>query len=121
MAKLEPAHSTAIAQEIADVVYGSWYRQSGRPDAITGDRDKLFASKIWKKLCREIKIQFRMSTSYHPETDGSSEWSKRLSSTLRQSSAIRLGHASHARGNCHEQLDERKQRGQPKFMDVIAY
>jgi hypothetical protein len=71
--KLEPVHSTATAQDIADVVYHSWYRQFGMPEAMTSDRDKLFTSKFWKELFKKTKVQLRMSTAYHPETDGSSE------------------------------------------------
>jgi hypothetical protein len=75
--KLEPVHTTATAQEIADVVYRSWYRQFGIPDAVTSDRDKLFTSKFWKELFKKTKVQLRMSTAYHPETDGSSERSNK--------------------------------------------
>ncbi len=75
--KLEPVHSTATAQEIANVVYRSWCRQFGMPKAITSDRDKLFTSKFWKELFKKSKVQLRMSTAYHPETDGASERSNK--------------------------------------------
>jgi len=75
--KLEPTHSTATAQDIAELVYASWYRQFGLPTAITSDRDKLFTSNFWKELHKRIKISLRMSTSFHPETDGSSERSNK--------------------------------------------
>ena len=88
--KLEPVHSTATAQEIADVVYRSWYRQFGMPDAVTSDRDKLFTSKFWKELFKKTKVQLRISTAYHPETDGSSERSnKTLIEALRHYVNIR--------------------------------
>ena len=75
--KLEPTVSTASAQDIARLVYASWYRQFGLPKAITSDRDKLFTSKFWKELHKRMKISLRMSTAYHPETDGSSERSNK--------------------------------------------
>ena len=75
--KIEPTTSTATAPMIADLVYRSWYRQFGLPSAITSDRDKLFVSKFWKELFKKIDIQLRMSTAYHPETDGSSERSNK--------------------------------------------
>ena len=71
--KIEPVHSTATAPQIADVVYRSWYRQFGLPTAITSDRDKLFTSKFWTEMFKKIDVQLRMSTSYHPQTDGSTE------------------------------------------------
>src|SRR5438045_4155378 len=57
-AKFEPTHSTATAQDIADLVYRSWYRQFGLPKVITSDRDKLFTSKFWKELHKRIHIHF---------------------------------------------------------------
>jgi len=44
---------------------------------MTSDRDKLFTSKFWKELHKRIRIDLRMSTSFHPETDGSSERSNK--------------------------------------------
>src|SRR5947207_1139672 len=75
--KIEPTHTTATARDIADIVYRSWYRQFGLPSAITCDHDKLFTSKFWTELFKKIDIQLRMSTFYHPETDGSSECSNK--------------------------------------------
>ena len=75
--KLEPTHSTATAQDLATLVYSTWYRQFGLPKAITSDQDKLFTNNFWKELHKRIKISLRMSTSFHPETDGSSERSNK--------------------------------------------
>jgi hypothetical protein len=75
--KIEPLKSTATAPEVADVFYRSWYRQFGLPSAITSDRDKLFTSGFWKALFEKLDVHLRMSTSFHPETDGSSERSNK--------------------------------------------
>jgi hypothetical protein len=75
--KIEPTTSSATAPAIADLVYRSWYRQFGLPTAITSDRDKLFVSKFWTELFKRLDVQLRMSTAYHPETDGSSERSNK--------------------------------------------
>ena len=72
-AKIELTYSTATARDIANLVYQSWYRQFGLPLAITSDRDKLFVSNFWKQLHKKIKIDLRMSTSFHSKTDDSSE------------------------------------------------
>ena len=71
--KIEPLKSTATAPEIANLFYQTWYRQFGLPAAITSDRDKLFMSHFWKHLMKKLNIHLRMSTAYHPETNGSSE------------------------------------------------
>jgi len=75
--KFEPTHSTATTADIAELVYRSWYHQFGLPKAMTSDRDKLFTSKFWKELHKQMRIDLHMSTSFHPETDGSSEKSNK--------------------------------------------
>src|SRR6266496_5022004 len=75
--KFEPTHSTTTAQDIMRLIYSSWYHQFRLPKAITSDRDKLFTSNFWKELHKRIKVKLRMSTSFHPETDGSSERSNK--------------------------------------------
>jgi hypothetical protein len=71
--KFEPTHSTTTAADIADLVCRSWYHQFGLPRDMASDRDKLFTSGFWKELHKQLRIHLRMSTSYHPETDRSSE------------------------------------------------
>jgi hypothetical protein len=75
--RIEPTHQTATATDIAELIHRSWYRHFGIPSAITSDRDKVFTSKFWKELLRILKVHPRMSTSRHPETDGSSERSNK--------------------------------------------
>ena len=74
---IEPLLGTATAEDIARLVYRTWYRRFGLPKSIVSDRDKLFISKFWKELHRLLDIKIKLSTSYHPETDGSSERSNK--------------------------------------------
>jgi hypothetical protein len=48
----------------------------------SSDRDKLFISKFWKALHELTGVKLKLSTAYHPETDGSSE---RTNKTINQS------------------------------------
>ena len=75
--RIEPTYQTATAENVATLMYKSWYRHFGLPEAITSDRDKLFTSKFWRQLHSLIGTNLRMSTSHHPETDGSSERSNK--------------------------------------------
>src|SRR5579859_8001982 len=75
--KIEPTKTTATAPEITELFYKTWYRQFRLPAAITSDRDKLFVSRFWKELFKKVNVHLRMSTAYHPETDGSSERSNK--------------------------------------------
>ena len=74
---IEPLVGIATAEDVAKLVYCTWYRRFGLPKSIVSDRDKLFISKFWKELHRLLHIKIKLSTSYHPETDGSSERSNK--------------------------------------------
>ncbi len=43
------------------------------PTAITSDRGDQFVQGIWGHVCRLLGIEQRLSTAFHPETDGSTE------------------------------------------------
>jgi transposase InsO family protein len=45
----------------------------GLPNAIVSDRGDQFVKGIWSFICKILKIKQRLSTAYHPETDGSTE------------------------------------------------
>lgn len=42
-------------------------------DTIVSDRGFQFISKFWKRLCEIARVQRRLSTAHHPQTDGSTE------------------------------------------------
>ncbi|GAW03787.1 retrotransposon nucleocapsid protein [Lentinula edodes] len=43
------------------------------PSDIVSDRGSLFVSQFWRELCRALGIESRLSTAYHPQTDGQTE------------------------------------------------
>lgn len=45
------------------------------------DRGSLFTSKFWSAMCFHLKIQRRLSSAFHPQTDGQTE---RQNQTLEQ-------------------------------------
>ena len=51
------------------------------PTAITSDRGEQFVDGIWKYICESLKINQRLSTAFHPQTDGSTE---RMNQTLEE-------------------------------------
>ena len=51
----------------------------GIPKAITSDRGSQFTSDTWARICTLTGINRRLSTAYHPQTDGSTE---RMNSTV---------------------------------------
>lgn len=51
----------------------SFVRRHGFPSAITSDRGSQFVGAWWKRFCELLRITRRLSTSHHPQTDGSTE------------------------------------------------
>jgi hypothetical protein len=43
------------------------------PTAIVSDRGSQFVSGLWKRLCEILGILRRLSTAFHPQTDGATE------------------------------------------------
>lgn len=61
------------AEQLAYVFFDKWYCENGLPTDIVSDRDKLFISKFWKALHKLTGVKLKLSTAYHPQTDGVSE------------------------------------------------
>jgi hypothetical protein len=79
--QLAPTRTNATAEEFALVFFDTWYCENGLPLEIISDRDKLFVSKFWKALHKLTGVKLKLSTAFHPETDGCSE---RTNKTLNQ-------------------------------------
>lgn len=80
-----PCKSTDTAEEIASLFFTYWYCENGLPADIVTDRDKLFTSTFWRAFTKLAGIDLKLTTAFHPQTDGSSE---RTNKTLVQ--AIRF-------------------------------
>jgi len=77
MVHLVPSRTDYTAKNIAELMYHEVYRLDGLPRAIISDQDVLFTSLFWTHLNKLIGIRQKMSSAYHPETDGSTERANR--------------------------------------------
>jgi hypothetical protein len=62
-------------------IFNEWYCENGLLLELITDHDKLFVSRFWKALHALTGVHLKMSTAYHPQTDGTSE---RTNKTLNQ-------------------------------------
>ncbi|EJD38758.1 DNA/RNA polymerase [Auricularia subglabra TFB-10046 SS5] len=70
MVHLVPTRTTYTAKDMAEVIFEHVYKLHGLPERIVSDRDTLFTSVFWRNLHDLIGVELRMSSAYHPETDG---------------------------------------------------
>jgi len=71
--QLVPTHTDITAEDLAYLFFNKWYCENGLLSDIVSDRDKLFMSRFWKALHKLTGVKLKLSTAYHPETDGASE------------------------------------------------
>lgn len=68
-----PCYKTATAENMASMYIQHIYRYYGAPVSIISDRGPQFVSHLWREFCRILGIQLKLSTAFHPQTDGQTE------------------------------------------------
>jgi hypothetical protein len=76
-----PYSNQSTAEHLGHIVLDRLIRYHGLPKVIISDRDKLFTSNYWKTLVGATGIHHKLSTAFHPQTDGQTE---RVNQTLEQ-------------------------------------
>ena len=88
--------------DLAHLFFTRWYCAAGT-QLLISDRDKLFMSKFWWALHKLTGVKLKLSTAYHPQTDGASE---RTNKTVNQ---------------CLRFHVERNQKGWVKALPLIRF
>ena len=73
MARYIPTQKTIDSAGLAEVIYENVIRLFGVPEGIVTDRGTVFTSAYWSHLCSHLKIHRKLSTAFHPQTDGQTE------------------------------------------------
>ena len=69
----KPVKVIINALGLAEIIIIVVVRHHGLPDSIITNRGSLFTSKFWSLLCYFLDIKRRLSTAFHPQTDGQTE------------------------------------------------
>ena len=71
----EESDAEVLAYQFIEIVVS----QYGLPDEIISDRGTTFTFKFWQSLMGRLRVNHKLSTARHPQTDGQTE---RLNQTL---------------------------------------
>ncbi|KAK2436721.1 hypothetical protein QL285_021693 [Trifolium repens] len=64
---------TDTAEKLTDIYVAEIVRLHGIPSSIVSDRDPKFTSHYWGTLHEALGTKLRLSSAYHPQTDGQTE------------------------------------------------
>jgi transposase InsO family protein len=61
------------AERTAQLFLDNVYSRFGLPDTALTDRGPQFDSEFWKELCKSLGIKTKLTTAFHPQTNGGTE------------------------------------------------
>ena len=73
MSHFNPCRKDLDARQFATLFSKEIIRLHGIPREIITDRGSLFTSELWKHATEKLAIERRLSTAFHPQTDGQTE------------------------------------------------
>ena len=62
-----------LAEELARLFKDNVWKLHGLPESVVLDRGPQFAAELTKELNKMLGIEMRLSTAFHPQTDGQME------------------------------------------------
>jgi transposase InsO family protein len=68
-----PTTARIKAKDLAEVLMDNVFSLHGLPSTIVSDRGSKFTSKLWRYLTGRLGVDLRLSTAFHPQTDGQTE------------------------------------------------
>jgi hypothetical protein len=68
-----PVNKTITSRRLADILREQCFLKMGPPDTLLSDRGSVFTSQFWSDICYHLNVDHRLSTAFHPQTDGQTE------------------------------------------------
>jgi transposase InsO family protein len=81
MTHFTPCSKSIMVEETIQLILDGIVRLHGLLEEIVSDRGLQFASKFWHRLFEFLGVGIRLSSAFHPKTDGQTE---RTNQTLEQ-------------------------------------
>jgi hypothetical protein len=73
MAIYRPCRKDVDSPELARMCFDEVICKHGVPSKIVTDRGSQFTGRFWNWVCSHLSIDYRLSTSFHPQTDEQTE------------------------------------------------
>ena len=73
MSHFIPCNKAITAEQTADLFIHHVLRLHGLPEEVISDRGPQFVSKFWKRMLELLGVTVKLSSAFHPQTDGQSE------------------------------------------------
>ena len=70
---LSPCNKTITAIETAELYVREVFKRYRLPDIMISDHGPQFATKVFQEIMTVLQVKHKMSTTYHPQTDGQME------------------------------------------------
>ena len=86
-----PVKATRTAVSLVEIFLKEIVRLHGVPVSIVSDRDPIFTSKFWEALQSAMGTDLRLSTAYHPQTDGQTERLNRILEDMLRACVLDFG------------------------------
>ena len=73
MACYLPTTKKINALQLEELLMQEIFLKFGAPEGIVTDRGTVFTSAFWSEVCYQMQTKRRLSTAFHPQTDGQTE------------------------------------------------
>jgi hypothetical protein len=73
MVRFAPCTKDTDTTAVAKLFIKHVFANHGLPDVIISDRDTRFTSHLWQDLQQQLGTSHKLSTAFHPQTDGQTE------------------------------------------------